>query len=175
MGNEISFHKVKHHFHFFVCLCILLIFLIFRCCSLLSCFVWLFVTSWTAPCQDSLFFTLSQSLPKLMSTELVMLSSRLIFCCPILHLPSVFPSIRVFSNELALRWGGQSIGVSASAPVLPMSIQTWFPLGFTGLISLQSKEFSCIYGPTLTSVNDYWRNHNFDYTDLWWHGDASVF
>ena len=69
-------------------------------------FVWLFMTSWTAPCQDSLFVILSQSLLKVMSTELVMLSNHLIFCCPILLLPSVFPRMRVFSNELALcmRW-----------------------------------------------------------------------
>ena len=71
----------------------------------LSC-VWLFVTPWTAACQASLFFTISYSLLKLMSTELVIPSNRLIFCHLLLFLPSIFPSIRVFSNELALsiRW-----------------------------------------------------------------------
>ena len=68
--------------------------------------VWLFVTSWTAACQASLSVTNSQSSPKPMSIELVMPSSHLILCCPLLLLPSVFPSIRVFSNESALhiRW-----------------------------------------------------------------------
>ena len=64
---------------------------------------------------------------------------RLILCHPLLLLLSIFPSIRVFSSELALHIRCQSIGVSASASVLPMNIQVWFPLGWTGLISLQSK------------------------------------
>ena len=64
--------------------------------------VWLFVTSWTTACQASLSFTISKSLLKFMSTELVMLSKHLIVCCPLLFLLSIFPGIRVFSNELAL-------------------------------------------------------------------------
>ena len=65
--------------------------------------VWLFITPWTAAHQASLSFTVSQSLLKFMSSESVMLSNHLIFCrCPLLLLPSIFPSIRVFSNELAL-------------------------------------------------------------------------
>ena len=73
--------------------------------QLLSC-VWLFVTSCTAECQASLSFTISQSLLKLMSIELVMPSNYLILCRPFLLLPSIFPSIRVFSDELVLciRW-----------------------------------------------------------------------
>ena len=65
----------------------------------------LFATLWTAAYQASLFF-ISQSLPKLMSIELVMPSNHLILCCPLLLLPSIFPSVRVFSTELALciRW-----------------------------------------------------------------------
>ena len=63
----------------------------------------LFATLWTAAHQASLTITNSWSLPKLMSIESVMLSNHLILCCPLLHLSSVFPSIRVFSNELALR------------------------------------------------------------------------
>ena len=65
--------------------------------------VWLFVTPWTATCQASLSFTFSQSLPKLMSIESVIPSNHLILCHPLLLLPSIFPSIRVFSNESALR------------------------------------------------------------------------
>ena len=68
--------------------------------------VWLFVTPWTAASQATLFPTISRRLLKFISIELVMLSNHLILCCPLLLLPSVFPSIRVFSNELALhiRW-----------------------------------------------------------------------
>ena len=64
--------------------------------------VWLFVTPWTAASQVSLSFTISQSLLKLMSIELVMPSNRFILCCPLLLLPSILPSIRVFSNESVL-------------------------------------------------------------------------
>ena len=83
----------------------------------------LFATPWTAARQASLSITNSRSLLKLMSIELVMPSSRLIICRPLLLLPSVFPSIRVFSNEsvLCIRW--PSIVASASALVLPMNIQ----------------------------------------------------
>ena len=68
--------------------------------------VQLIVTPWTAACQASLSITISKSLLKLMSAESVMPSNHLILCCPLLLLPSVFPSIRVFSNESALciRW-----------------------------------------------------------------------
>ena len=68
--------------------------------------IWLFVTLWTAACQASLFFTISRSLLKLMSTELVMPSKYIILCHPLLLLPSIFPSIKVFSCELTLhiRW-----------------------------------------------------------------------
>ena len=73
--------------------------------QLLSC-VLFFVTPWTAACQASLPFTIPLSLVKLMSIELVMPSHHLIFSCPLLLLPSIFPSIKVFSSELALciRW-----------------------------------------------------------------------
>ena len=69
-------------------------------------------------------------------------------CCSLLLLPSIFPSIRILSNELALPSGGQSIGASASGSVLPMNIQSWFPLGFTGVISLQSKRLSRVFSNT---------------------------
>ena len=93
----------------------------------------LFVTPWTAPHQASLSITNSWSLFKLMSIELVMPSNHLILCPPLLVLPSIFPSIRVFSNESALCIGGQSIRVSASASVFPMNIQDWFPEYSKGL------------------------------------------
>ena len=89
--------------------------------------VWVFATPWTAACQDSLSITNSQSLLKLMSTELLMLSNHLIFCCPLLLLPSIFPSIRVFSNESALRIRWPKYWSFTSASVLPMNIQDLFP------------------------------------------------
>ena len=90
--------------------------------------VWLFATPWTSARQAFLSFTISLSLLKFMSIESVMLSNHFILCHPLFFLPSVFP-IRVFSRELAP--GGQSIGASAFASVLPMDIQGWFPLGLT--------------------------------------------
>ena len=83
----------------------------------------------------SLAFTISQSSLKLMSTQSVMPSDHLILCHPFLLLPSIFPSIRVFSSKSAFqKSGGQSIGASASASVLPVNIQGWFPLGFDLLV-----------------------------------------
>ena len=98
----------------------------------LSC-VQLFATPWTAAHQPSLSFTISQSWLKFMSIESVMPSNHLILCHPLLLLPSIFPSIRFFFPMSQLfASGGQSIGASASASVLPMNIQGWFPLGLTG-------------------------------------------
>ena len=83
----------------------------------------LFVTPWTAACKAFLSFTISWSLLKLMSIDLMMPFSHLILCCPLLLPPSVIPSIRVFSNASAFISGEQSIGASASASVLPLKIQ----------------------------------------------------
>ena len=89
--------------------------------------------------QASLSITNSWSLLKLMSIESVMPSNHLILCHPLLLLPSIFPSIRVFPVSQFFKSGSQNIGVSASASILPMNIQDWFPLELTGWISLQSK------------------------------------
>ena len=88
------------------------------------------MTPWTAEHQASLSFIISWSLWKLMSIESMMLSNHVILCHHLLFLPSIFPSIRVFSNESIefFTSGGQSIGALASASVLPMNIQGWFPL-----------------------------------------------
>ena len=97
--------------------------------------------------------------------------------------PHSFPASRSFPMSRLFPSGGQSIGASASASVLPVNIQGWFALGLTGLISSLSKGLlrvlSCttvwkisdsmlspLFGPTLTSVHDYWENHSFDYTHL---------
>ena len=110
--------------------------------------VWLFVTPWTAAHQASLSFTISQNLLRFMFTESVMLSNHLILCWPLLLSPSIFPSIRIFYNELALhiRWPkcwSFSFSISHSN-----NIQDWFPLGLTGLI-LQSKGLSRVFNTTI--------------------------
>ena len=110
--------------------------------------VWLFETPWTAARQASLSITNSWSLLKLMSIESVIPSNHLILCCPLLLLPSIFPASGSFQMSQFFTSGGQSIGVSASASVLPMNIQDWFPLGWTVLSSLQSKGLSKESSPT---------------------------
>ena len=147
----------------------------------------LFVILWAAACQAPPSFTISWSLLKLMFIESMMPSNHLILCHPLLLLPSIFPSIRIFFYKIYkisqfFPSGGQSIGASTSASVLSMNIQGWFPLGFFGLIALLSKGLSRVfssttvwkhqffstqpsYGPTLTSLHDYWKN-NSDYMDL---------
>ena len=102
--------------------------------------VWLFVTPWTAALQTSPSFTVPQSLLRLMSIELMMSSN----CHPVIPFsfcPQSFLALGSFPMSQLFASGGQSIGSSASASVLPMNIQGWFPLGSTGLISLQPKRF----------------------------------
>ena len=93
--------------------------------------------------------------------------------------PQSFPASGSFQMSQLFASGGQSIGVSASTLVLPMNTQDWFPLGWTGWISLQSKglsrvfsnttfqkhqffALSFLYSPTLTSIHDHWKNHSLD-------------
>ena len=102
-------------------------------CSVQFSCVWLFATPWIAAHQASLSITNSRSSLRLTSIESVMPSSHLILCCPLLLLPSIFPSIRVFSHQL-FAWG-----VSALASVLPKKSLGWSPSEWTGWISLQSK------------------------------------
>ena len=109
----------------------------------------------TAAHQASLSSTTSRSLLTLMSIELVMPSNHLILCHPLLLLPSIFSSIRVFSNESALRkrwpkYFGQR--VSASASIFPKNIQGRFPLGLTGLISLLFRGFSRVFFSTTVTL-----------------------
>ena len=109
--------------------------------------VQLFATPWTEACQASLSITNSQSLLKLMSIVSVMPSNHLIICCPLL-LPSIFPASGSFQMSQFFASGGQSNGVSASASGLPMNIQDWSPLGWSGWISLQSKGLSRVFSNT---------------------------
>ena len=143
------------------------------------------------PCHAPLSFSIPWSFLKFMSIKLVMLSNHLSLCCPILLLPSIFPSVRVFSNKSAhySRWPKYWSFTSASVP--PINIQGWFSIGSTRWISLQSKglsgvfistimwsisslELSFLYGPTLISVHDYWKNHSFDYMDLCRQNDVKM-
>ena len=117
--------------------------------------VQLFAIPWTAAHQASLSITNSRSLLKLMSIELVTPSNHLILCHPLLLLPSVFPSIGVFSNESAFASADQSIEVSASTSVLPMNIQDWFPLGLTGWISLLVKGHSRVFSNTTVQKHQF--------------------
>ena len=144
--------------------------LLFSSVQLLS-RVWLFATPWTAARQASLSITNSQSLIKLMSITLVMPSNRLILCCPLLLLPSIFPSIRVLPNELALhiRWPNYwsfSFSISPSneyqgwCPCRPRVSQESSPT--PQFKSINSSVLSFLYSSTLTSIHDYWKNHSFD-------------
>ena len=120
--------------------------------------VQLFATPWIAAHQASLYITNSWSLLKLMSIESVMPSNHLILCHPLLLLPSIFPSIRVsgsFPMSQFFASCGQSIGVSPSASVLPMNIQEWFPLQWTGWISLQSKGLSRVFSNTTVQKHQF--------------------
>ena len=139
--------------------------------------VQLFVTPWTAACQASLSITNSWSLLKLMSIELVMPFNHLILCGPFLFPPSIFPSIRVFSNESALqiRWpkyGSFSFSISPSKehPGLISFRLDWLdPLEVQETLksllqhhSSKASILSFLYSPTLTSIHDYWKNHSLD-------------
>ena len=112
----------------------------------------LFVTPWTAAQQASLSITNSRSLLKLMSIESVMPSNYLILCHPLLFQSSILPSIGYFPMSQFFASGGQNIGASASASILPMNIQDWFPSGLTGCSSLQSKGLSRVFSITTVSI-----------------------
>ena len=152
--------------------------LIFRSDQSLTC-VRLFATPWIIARQASLSITNSRSSLRLTSIESVMPSSPLIFCRPLLLLPPISPSIRVFSMSQLFAWGGQSTGVSALVSFLPKKSQGWSPLEWTGWISLQSKGLSRVFSnttvqkhqffvlsflhsPTLTSIHDHRKNHSLD-------------
>ena len=128
--------------------------LLFSSVQLLS-HVQLYVTPWIAAHQASLFITNSWSLLKLMSIESVMPSNYLILCSHLLLPPSIFPSIRVFSSKSVLRIRWPNIGISASAPVLPMNIQNWFPLGWTDWIPMQSKGLSRVFSNTTVQKHQF--------------------
>ena len=137
------------------------------------------VTPWTAAHQASLSFTISQSLLKLTSIQSVMPSSHLTLCRPLLLLPSVFPSIRVFSNESVLRNRWPKYWSFSISPSNEYSGLISFRMDWLDLLAVQgtlnkesspASQFKSIYSsalsllnvPTLTSIHDYWGNHSFD-------------
>ena len=142
--------------------------------------VWLFETPWTTACPVSLSINNSRSPPKLMSIESVMPSNHLIICHPLLLPPSIFPSIRVFSDESVLHI---RLPKNLEFQLQHQSFQWIFrtDLLLDGLVgslchprdsqessptpqfkSINSLVLSFLYSPTLTSIHDYWENHNLD-------------
>ena len=135
--------------------------------------------------------TNSRSLLKLISIELVMPSNHLILCCPLLLLPSIFPSIRVFSNESALcsRWPkfwSFSFNISPSnehSGLISLRWTDWSPCSpgdsqesspMPQFKSINSLVLSFLYSPNLTSIHDYWKNHSLDKMDLCWQSNVSA-
>ena len=146
--------------------------------QLLSC-VWLFVTPWIAACQASLSISNSRSLLKLRSIQSVMLSNHFILCFPLLLLPSIFPSIRVFPNESALRirWPKDCSFSLSICPSNEYSGLISFRIDWLDLLAVQgilksllqnhsSKASvlwcSAFFMVQLTSIHDHWKNHSFD-------------
>ena len=118
-----------------------------------------------------------QSFLRLMSIELVILSNHLILCCPLLLLPSIFPSIRVFSNESVLRIRWPKYWSFSINPSKEYSGLISFRMDWLDLLAVQGTlksllqpyslkasilELSFLHSPTLTSIHDYWKNHSFD-------------
>ena len=151
----------------------------------------LFVTPWTAAHQDSLSITNSQSLLKLMSIESVMPSNLLLYN-PLLLLPSVFPRIRVFSNESALRirWPKYWCFSFSTSPSSEYSGLISYRIDWFDLLAVQGTLKSLLqhhnlkasilwcstfFMDQLTSVHDYWKNHSFDYMDVCWQSNVSAF
>ena len=138
-----------------------------------------------------LSFTVSPSLLKLTSIESMVPSNHLILCCPLLLLPSVFLSIRVFSNESGLRIRWPKFRSFSTNPSNEYSGLISFRIDWFDLLEVQgtlksllqlpqfkgisSSAISLHYGPTFTSIHDYWKNHSFDYTDLCQQSDVFGF
>ena len=155
--------------------------------------VQLFVTPWTIARQASLSiinsWACSNSCPSSLWCHPTISSSVI----PYSFCPQSFPASGSFQMSQLFTSGGQRIGVSASASVLPMNIRDWFPLGWTGCISLQSKGLSRVfssttvqkhqfwrvlsflYGPVLTSIHDYWKNHSFGKMGICQQNNVSAF
>ena len=165
-------------------------FVLLLCCvELLSC-VQLFANPRTAAHQAFLSF-ISQSLLKLMSIESVMPSNHLILCHPLLLMPSIFPCIRVFSNESALyircpkHWSFSTNLSNEYSGLISFRIGLFDLLAVQGTLksfllhhSLKVpilRHSAFFMSNSLTSIHDYWKNHSFDYMDLFWQSNVSAF
>ena len=159
--------------------------------QLLNC-VHLCAIPWTVACQASVSSTVSLSLLRFMSIELVMLSNHLILCCPFLLLPSVFSSIGVFSSESAvhIRWPKYWIFNFNNRPANEYSgliffrIKIWFDLlalqgtlkSFLLQHNLKPSILQCLaFFMVQSHIPNNWKNHSFDYVDLCWQSDVSPF
>ena len=153
---------------------------------------WLFVTLWIAARQASLCFSISQSLFKLMPIESMIPYKHLILCHLLLFLPSIFPGIRVFSNESALhiRWPEYwsfSFNISPSkefSSLISFRMDGFDLLVVQGTLKNLPQDYSLkasnlghsdFFMVQLTSVHDCWKSHSFDYTDVCQQSDASAF
>ena len=157
---------------------------------LLSC-IWFFATPWTAACQAPLSFTISQNLLKFMSIESAMLSNHIILCRSRLLLPSTFLSMSLFQWVISLQQVAEVLELQLQqqsfqwifrvdflcdqlvwSPCSPRDSQESSPAShFKIIISLT---FSLLYGPALTSILDFWKNHDSDYTELCGQSDVSA-
>ena len=153
VSSSIFFHKMQINIPILINVVVV---------QVLSC-VQLFATPWTTARQASLSFTISWSCLKIISFESVMPSDHLVLCHPLLLLPSSFPAPVFFPMSQIFASVGQSIVASASALVLPMNIQGWFPLGWIGLISLQSKGL-----PRVFSTITVWKHQFFSAQPFLW-------
>ena len=141
------------------------------------------MTPWTASRQASLSITSSQSLLKLTSIESVIPSNHLILWRPLLLLSSIFLSIRVFFNVsiLRIRWPNYwslSFSISPSneySGLISFRIDWFDLLAVQGILKSLLSALSFLYGPTLTSIHDYWKNHSFDYMDFCRQSNVSAF
>ena len=159
----------------------------------LSC-VRLFAAPWTAAHQASLSITKSRSLLKLMSIEPVMPSNHLLLFCPFLLLPSIFPSIRVFSSEsvLCIRWPKYWSFSFSISPSIEYSGLISFRMGWLDLLAVQgtlksllqhhSSKTSVLWCSAFfmtqlshLSIHHYWKSNSFDYMDLCWQRNVSAF
>ena len=154
--------------------------------------VWIFETTRTEASQTSLSINNSWLLLKLMSVESVMPSNHLILCHPLLLLPSIFPSIRVFSNVsvFCIRWSKYWSFSFSISPSNEYSGLISFRMDWLDLLAVQgtlkssptpqfksinSLALTFLYNPTLTSIHDYWKNHCLNSRDLCWQSNVSAF
>ena len=161
------------------------------CCCSVAKSSQLFAIPWSAIGEASLSFTISLNLLKLMSIESVMPSNHFILRRPFLLPPSIFPSIRVFSSELAIcirwpRYWNFSISFSNEySGLISFRMDRFDHLAVLGTLresspapqfkSTNSSALSLLYGPTITSGHDYWKNHSFDDMDLCQQSDVPAF